>query len=120
MRRARGPAGTTSGFTHRLFDERSAEAFIGEFVGCAPRAGFRTLLPPGHAGGLLPAVLRVSRRRLLCRCGRCLRWYRNRLAVRGWSAQSPAPLLRHRFWSNGEATVFLRADAYDPELDFLL
>ena len=41
---------TTSGFTHRLFDERSAEAFIAESLDTRHEHAFATLLPPGHAG----------------------------------------------------------------------
>ena len=80
-----------SGFKHRLFDEHTAEDIHQWFVGCAARARLRTLLPPGNAGRLLPALLPASRRRLLCRCGRCLRWYRHRLAVRGLVGSNSSP-----------------------------
>ena len=46
-----------SGFEHRLFDEHTAAAFISSSLGARYTKGFRTLLSPGNAGGLLPALL---------------------------------------------------------------
>ena len=50
----------TSGFEHRLFDERTAGAFISNSLSARHKRGFRALLSPGDAGGLLPALLCAS------------------------------------------------------------
>ena len=42
----RGPVGTTSGFTHRLFDERSAKAFIGGSLGARHERAFERCYHP--------------------------------------------------------------------------